>query len=203
MNEHLYRSRDDRMISGVAGGLAEIWDADPSLIRIVWALLVVLTGGLGLLVYIIMAIVVPEGSADDAFTSAPAPGPAPAADPGPGTTPASATGATADPNAATAAFVAATPPVQASAGGSPTATSAADRRRAARAARRAALGERGSPVGLVFGALLIIVGVAFLLREWWPAFDFDFIWPLALVALGVVVLVVGLGRDRGKGGTST
>jgi hypothetical protein len=34
--------------------------ADPSIIRIVWALLVVLTGGLGLLVYIVMAIVVPE-----------------------------------------------------------------------------------------------------------------------------------------------
>ena len=61
MNERLYRSRDDRMLAGVAGGLAEIWDADPSLIRIVWALLVVLTGGVALLVYIIMAIVVPEG----------------------------------------------------------------------------------------------------------------------------------------------
>ena len=35
-------------------------DADPSLIRIVWAVLVVLTGGLALLVYIVMAIVVPE-----------------------------------------------------------------------------------------------------------------------------------------------
>ena len=59
------------MIAGVAGGLAEFWDADPSLIRIVWALLVVLTGGIALLVYIIMAIVVPEGRADDGSTSAP------------------------------------------------------------------------------------------------------------------------------------
>ena len=50
--------------------------------------------------------------------------------------------------------------------------------------------------------LLILIGVAFLVREMVPAFDFDLVWPLALVALGVVVLVVGLGRDAGKGGTS-
>ena len=34
MNTRLFRSRDDRMIAGVAGGLAELWDADPSLIRL-------------------------------------------------------------------------------------------------------------------------------------------------------------------------
>src|SRR5919108_4895577 len=60
MGDRLYRSRRDRMIAGVAGGLAEMWDADPSLVRIIWALLVVFTGGIALLVYIVMAIVVPE-----------------------------------------------------------------------------------------------------------------------------------------------
>ncbi len=60
MNGHLFRSRDDRMLAGVAGGLAELWDADPSLVRIVWALLIPLTGGVALVVYIVMAIVVPE-----------------------------------------------------------------------------------------------------------------------------------------------
>ena len=71
MADRLYRSRNDRMIAGVAGGLAEMWDADPALVRIVWALLVIFTGGVALLVYIVMAIVVPE--ADDAI---PAPPPA-------------------------------------------------------------------------------------------------------------------------------
>jgi phage shock protein C len=60
MGYRLYRSRRDRMLAGVAGGLAEMWRADPSLVRIIWALLVVFTGGLALLVYIVMAIVVPE-----------------------------------------------------------------------------------------------------------------------------------------------
>jgi phage shock protein C len=60
----LYRSRHDRMLAGVAGGLAEMWGADPSLVRVIWALLVVFTGGIALLVYIVMALVVPEESLD-------------------------------------------------------------------------------------------------------------------------------------------
>ena len=39
----LYRSEDDRVLGGVCGGLAEIYDLDPSLVRIV-ALLLVLSG---------------------------------------------------------------------------------------------------------------------------------------------------------------
>lgn len=76
MPDRLYRSRRDRMLAGVAGGLAEMWGADPSLVRIVWALLVFLTGGLALVVYIVMAIVVPEGD--------PAPWPTAASGEGPG-----------------------------------------------------------------------------------------------------------------------
>jgi phage shock protein C len=60
VTDRLYRSPDDRMLAGVAGGLAEMLDIDPSIIRIVWAVLISLTGGLALLVYIVMAIVVPE-----------------------------------------------------------------------------------------------------------------------------------------------
>src|SRR4029077_9895595 len=59
VDDRLVRSREDRMISGVAGGVAERLDVDPSIIRVVWAVLIFLTGGLALLVYIVMAIVVP------------------------------------------------------------------------------------------------------------------------------------------------
>ncbi len=61
MGDRLYRSRTDRRLAGVAGGLAEMWGADPALVRILWALLVIFTGGLAFVVYIVMAIVVPEG----------------------------------------------------------------------------------------------------------------------------------------------
>jgi phage shock protein C len=47
------------MLFGVAGGMADWLDLDPSLVRIVWALLI-LAGGVGLLLYIVAAIVIPE-----------------------------------------------------------------------------------------------------------------------------------------------
>lgn len=60
MNRRLYRSRTDTVIGGVAAGLATYLNADPALIRIAWALLVVVTGGAALIVYIVCWIVVPE-----------------------------------------------------------------------------------------------------------------------------------------------
>ena len=60
MNDRLYRSRSDRMLAGVAGGLAEHFDLDPSIVRVGWVILTILSGGIFLLIYIVMAIVVPE-----------------------------------------------------------------------------------------------------------------------------------------------
>jgi len=59
VRDRLYRSRTDRMLFGVAGGMADWFDLDPSLVRIVWALLI-LAGGVGLPLYIVAAIVIPE-----------------------------------------------------------------------------------------------------------------------------------------------
>ena len=47
------------MLFGVAGGMARYFDLDPSIVRIIWALLV-LAGGAGLLLYVVAAIVIPE-----------------------------------------------------------------------------------------------------------------------------------------------
>lgn len=73
MAERLFRSRDDRMLAGVAAGVAERFDADPSLIRIAWALLTIFTGGIALVVYVVMAIVVPEAPAGQATAPPSAP----------------------------------------------------------------------------------------------------------------------------------
>jgi phage shock protein C len=58
MNRRLYRCRHDRRLAGVAGGLAEFFDLDPTLVRILFFLSIFL-GGMGLLLYIGMAIIVP------------------------------------------------------------------------------------------------------------------------------------------------
>jgi phage shock protein C len=61
VDERLYRSRDERLVAGVCGGLAVRFDVDPSIVRVVWVLLALLTGGLPFLVlYVVMVIVVPE-----------------------------------------------------------------------------------------------------------------------------------------------
>lgn len=58
MNRRLYRCRHDRKIAGVASGIAEYFDADPSLVRLFWVLSIFF-GGVGLFLYIAMAIIVP------------------------------------------------------------------------------------------------------------------------------------------------
>jgi phage shock protein PspC (stress-responsive transcriptional regulator) len=55
----LYRCRHDRRIAGVAAGVAEFFDLDPTLVRLVW-FVSIFFGGFGLLLYIVMAIIVPN-----------------------------------------------------------------------------------------------------------------------------------------------
>lgn len=56
----LHRSRSQKMLAGVCGGLAEYFNIDPTIIRLIWAFLSVCSVGFpGLLIYIICAIVIP------------------------------------------------------------------------------------------------------------------------------------------------
>ena len=55
----LFRSRTDKVIGGVAGGIAKSLNTDPSIIRLIFVLLAVFGGG-GVLLYLILWIVLPE-----------------------------------------------------------------------------------------------------------------------------------------------
>jgi phage shock protein C len=55
----LYRSRTERMISGVCGGLGEYLNVDPTLIRLIFVFAALL-GGPGIIIYIVWLLVVPE-----------------------------------------------------------------------------------------------------------------------------------------------
>src|SRR6266498_298021 len=64
----LYRSEHDRVLGGVAGGIADFFDVDPTLVRIIFVLLT-LFGGSGLLIYLILWVIVPtESNAHNVFT---------------------------------------------------------------------------------------------------------------------------------------
>ncbi|NTV24318.1 MAG: PspC domain-containing protein [Nanoarchaeota archaeon] len=57
--KRLYRSRKERMLFGVCGGIAEYFNVDPTIVRLLWVLFI-LAGGTGILAYIIAAVIVPE-----------------------------------------------------------------------------------------------------------------------------------------------
>jgi phage shock protein C len=57
----LYRSRNQRMVAGVCGGLADYFDIDATVIRVLFLILAVF-GGSGLVVYLVMWIIVPDAS---------------------------------------------------------------------------------------------------------------------------------------------
>lgn len=58
--KRLYRSKTNHIIGGVCGGLGEYFNLDPVLIRLVWIILI-LFGGIGLLLYVIAWIIIPQG----------------------------------------------------------------------------------------------------------------------------------------------
>lgn len=59
MAKTLYRSKINKMLGGVCGGIAEYFDIDPTIVRLIW-LATVLFGGTGVLLYIIAWIIIPE-----------------------------------------------------------------------------------------------------------------------------------------------
>ena len=59
--KRLYRSRSDRMIAGVLGGLGHYLGVDPTLVRLLWVVLTVATGVFpGIIVYILFAAIIPN-----------------------------------------------------------------------------------------------------------------------------------------------
>ena len=58
-NKKLYKSSVNRMLRGVCGGIAEYFNIDPTLVRLVWVI-ITLMGGAGILAYIIAAIIIPD-----------------------------------------------------------------------------------------------------------------------------------------------
>jgi phage shock protein C len=125
----LTRSHDDRVIAGVCGGLARYLGIDPLLVRIA-ALLLIFAGGVGIVLYVIGWIAMPEEPAvvdgvvepeddldEDEF----------------------------------------------------------ERRRGA----------------AILGILFIVLGIFFLLDEVWPDVSWQYIWPVALIAVGLAIVLRG------------
>ncbi len=58
--KRLHRSTNESMLFGVAGGMAEYFDVDPTLVRIAWVVLTFASAGIALIAYLILAIIMPK-----------------------------------------------------------------------------------------------------------------------------------------------
>ena len=57
----LKRSSTQKMLCGVCGGIGEYLNIDPTLIRLIWVLLTFCSVGMGIIVYFIAAVIIPDG----------------------------------------------------------------------------------------------------------------------------------------------
>jgi phage shock protein PspC (stress-responsive transcriptional regulator) len=215
MNDRLYRSRDDRMFAGVAGGVAERFDLDPSLVRVVWVVLMFLTGGLFFLLYVVMAIVVPEAPAGPdrwaawsaGYPSGSAPAPAPGAVPGWGT--GTGTGAGQPPSPV---------PTPAPTAGQPFVEVAPEGTSEETPPPPTALPGPPAPSGpppwavppprhehrgggaIIGGIFLVLLGAYFLVRSLAPDIELGPFWPVVLIVIGIALLIGSVRPGRGESG---
>lgn len=130
MDKKLYRSRRDKMLGGVAGGLGRYFEIDPVLVRIIFIAATFLSG-VGVVSYILLWIIVPF-----------------------------------EPVVRTA--------------GEPEVTLQGE--------AEVIEPETTKKGGSIIGVVLIAVGFMFLAHNMFPFFDFDEIWPLILIAVGIGLL---------------
>ena len=122
----LHRSASNRVFAGVCGGLAEHFGADATAVRFAAVILDVFTGIFPLLlVYLIAAIIIPEGSPAEGV--------------------------------------------------------------------RSRTSVRPGSAGLIFGSLLLLLGIAGVAEEWFRV-DWDLMWPIVLIGLGGVIVALTAAR---------
>jgi len=159
MERKLYRSRRERMISGVCGGIAEYFEVDPTLARLVAVVLTLVSFGGAAIAYIVMTIVVPEEPVGGIEQRGPSVAQTPVPPP-PGTT--------SRPVSPQSPPTTPPPPVYPPvAGGQPPPR------------------PRRSRGGITFGIVLVVVGLVLLASQFLPGFEVWRLWPLIIVAIGI------------------
>jgi len=193
----LYRSRDDRMIAGVCGGLAERYGWDPTLVRLAAVAAALVSWGGIFIAYIVAAIVIPEApepgfaSADNWYSAPWSPPPnEPAAPPSPAPAEAPPAGEVA-PGPLSAES---TPPSAPQPSQLPQGWAAHQWAGARPSSYPPRIPRRSRNGGLVVGAILVMLGVVLLFGRFF-AITFAMLWPLILVAVGLVIIFGARGGD--------
>ncbi len=176
MQRRLYRSEQDRLLTGLSGGMADYFDVDPTLMRLLWVLLAIFTGGVAIIIYFVMVVVVPTGA-----------GPAPGIEPGP-------VGADDEPAADDAPTTGDEPPGEEAAPQQASEAAAPGAAPTYRpyATERQSDGRSGRLGGAAFvGLALVVIGVLALLDSLGVLAQFDSwrLWPIILIAFGAFLVL--------------
>lgn len=172
-SKSLYRSRSDSMLGGVCAGIADYFELDPTVVRLLAVLAAALSGGGAIIAYLIFWVVVPEepqSPSEGGHAMAADPPPTPAADrqpPPPPAQPVDESSRSVPPPA---------PPLATPTPSSPPPPPPARSR---------------GPVW--FGLALVFVGVVLLVQMFVPQVRLWQFWPLVLIVWGVVMIF----RPRG------
>lgn len=140
MEKRLYRSRDKKIVAGIAGGLGDYLDVDPVIIRII-IVLITIFHGIGIFIYIIMWIVIPEEDSQKSVKSLYS----------------EDTQQTNEDNFSEGKDTTSKP-------------------------------EKSSNGRIIFGLILILIGLIFLFERFIPFIDFEFIFAIGLVILGLALI---------------
>jgi phage shock protein PspC (stress-responsive transcriptional regulator) len=166
MHKKLYRSARDKMIGGVASGLGDYFDIDPTIVRLIFVLSI-FVGGAGFIAYVIMWIVVPQGPYPpyNMYSNIPPQN----SEPGAGTNADSNTAGASNSEPETSGKTE-TPP-----------NSASDYYQAPKV--------QVEKHGGTFGVLLIVFGIFLLAMTMIPRIHFHDIFPVTLIVLGIGLLL--------------
>ncbi len=195
MDDRLYRSTTDRSLAGVCAGIAAWMGLDPSIVRIAWVLLSLMSGGVFVVLYIVMAVVVPDAP----------PGWTPR---GRGQTPSGTQrGGWGAGQAGSPLWGQGTPggnwggsaPGGAWTGGTTGAPSGATQTGPAGVPNQPSgdwdVRHRGDQAGIIAGIVLVVLGAWFLIRDYVPI-NWDLVWPVAVIALGALLIGEAMRRSR-------
>ncbi len=195
MDDRLYRSTTDRSIAGVCGGIAAWMGLDPSLVRVAWVLLSLMSGGVFVVLYIVMAVVVPD--APPGWT--PRGRPQAPAGTQPGGWSAGPAGSPLWGQGAPSGSWGGSAPGRAWNGGA-TGGPSGDARTGPTGVPNQPSGDwdvrhRGDQAGIITGIVLVVLGAWFLVRDYVPI-NWDFVWPVAVIALGALLIGDAMRRNR-------
>lgn len=155
MEKKLQRSRKHKVFAGLAGGLGEYLDIDPIIVRVIFVLITIFHG-VGLIIYIIMWIVIPEEPFDVLFTQQ-------------------------DQNSTENSKK------TESEGSNLGSQSVFDE--AAKSVKDMKMDSGSSNGRVIIGAILILIGLLFLSEKFFPFFDFELVFAIGLIILGISLLL--------------